>query len=154
SAPADDTPQVPPGSPFEKFFHDFMDQQNKDNQPKTPQRGEALGSGFVISEDGYIVTNNHVIEGADDIQVQFLNGDQYKAKVVGVDKATDIALLKVKADKPLPYVPFGDSTQMRVGDWVMAMGNPLGQGFSVTAGIISAKGRTLHGSYDGFFQAD
>ncbi len=167
-------PSVPPGSPFEQFFRDFMNHQGlgdgqqgdgsggdgsggdgsggqSDNGTPSPgpapQRSEALGSGFVISEDGFIVTNNHVIDGADDIQIQFLNGDSFKANVVGIDKATDIALLKIKADKPLPFVPFGDSEQMRVGDWVMAMGNPLGQGFSVTAGIVSAKGRTLNGSY-------
>jgi serine protease Do len=151
AAPTDQGPMVPPGSPFEKFFHDFMD---KNGQPSRPQRSEALGSGFVISADGYIVTNNHVIDGADDIQIQFFDGRKEKAKVIGADKATDIALLKVKTDKPLPYVDFGDSSHMRVGDWVLAMGNPLGQGFSISAGIISAKGRTLNGTYDNFFQTD
>ena len=155
AAPTQQGPMVPPGSPFEQFFHDFMNQNGQNGQqPSQPQHSEALGSGFVISPDGYIVTNNHVIEGADDIQVQFKDGEKLTAKVVGVDKATDIALLKVSAPKPLPALPFGDSSKMRVGDWVMAEGNPLGQGFSVTAGIISAKGRTLNGTYDNFFQTD
>lgn len=151
AAPTNQGPMVPPGSPFEQFFHDFMDQNG---QQQKPQRSEALGSGFVISADGYIVTNNHVIDGADDIQIQFFDGHREKAKVVGIDKATDIALLKVDAAKPLPFVDFGDSSKMRVGDWVLAMGNPLGQGFSISAGIISAKGRTLNGTYDNFFQTD
>lgn len=159
-------PMVPPGSPFEQFFHNFMqnhgqgqgqDQGNGQGQQgmqAPPQRSEALGSGYVISSDGYIVTNNHVIEGADDIEITFFDGKTAKAKVVGTDKATDIALLKVKMKKPLPFVAFGDSTKMRVGDWVLAMGNPLGEGFSASAGIISAKGRTLNGNYDNFFQTD
>ncbi len=171
AASTDGGPSVPPGSPFEQFFHNFMDQQGQGNGdqgngqdqgpgngpgpgPGAAQRSEALGSGFVISPDGYIVTNNHVIDGADDIEVQFFGGGKEKAKVIGVDKATDIALLKVSAPKPLPALPFGDSSKMRVGDWVIAIGNPLGQGFSVTAGIISAKGRTLNGTYDNFFQTD
>ena len=149
AAPADGMPMVPEGSPFEDFFDDFgaPGQQG-------PQRSEALGSGFVISEDGYIVTNNHVIEGADEIEVEFFSGERLKAKLVGTDPKTDIALLKVESDKPLPFVSFGNSDLMRVGDWVMAMGNPLGQGFSVSAGIVSARGRQLSGSYDDFIQTD
>ncbi len=144
---------LPPDSPFQKFFKDFMD---KNGQPpvQTPQRAEALGSGFVISPDGYIVTNNHVIKGADDIEVAFEDHEHYKAKVIGKDLNTDIALLKINAPKPLPYVSFGDSQKMRVGDWVIAMGNPLGQGFSVSAGIVSARGRELSGTYDNFIQTD
>ena len=145
-------PMVPPGSPFENFFNDFMDKNGKGNDE--PQRSEALGSGFVISADGYIVTNNHVIEGADDIEIDFFGGEHMKAKLVGTDLKTDIALLKVESDKPLPFVGFGDSDKMRVGDWVMAMGNPLGQGFSVSAGIVSARGRELSGTYDDFIQTD
>ena len=145
-------PQIPPGSPFEDFFKDFM---NPDGQgPQREQRGTALGSGFVISQDGYIVTNNHVIDGADSITIEFMSGKEFTAKVVGTDPNTDIALLKVESDEPLPYVPFGDSDAMRVGDWVMAMGNPLGQGFSVSAGIVSARGRALSGSYDDYIQTD
>ncbi|MEO8531276.1 MAG: trypsin-like peptidase domain-containing protein, partial [Deltaproteobacteria bacterium] len=100
------------------------------------------------------VTNNHVIEGADEIQIEFFSGEKLDAKLVGTDKNTDIALLKVDSDHPLPFVPFGVSADMRVGDWVMAMGNPLGQGFSVSAGIISARGRSLSGQYDDYLQTD
>ena len=149
AGPADGMPIVPEGSPFEDFFKDF-------NTPGegAPRRSEALGAGFVISADGYIVTNNHVIEGADEILIEFFSGEKLPAKLVGTDIKTDIALLKVEADKPLPFVAFGDSDLMRVGDWVMAMGNPLGQGFSVSAGIVSARGRELSGSYDDFLQTD
>ncbi|MBR9652850.1 Do family serine endopeptidase [Thalassovita aquimarina] len=142
-------PIVPEGSPFEDFFREFQD-RNGDR----PRRSSALGSGFVISEDGYIVTNNHVIESADEIVIEFFGGDELEATVVGTDPNTDIALLKVEADKPLPYVSFGDSDTARVGDWVMAMGNPLGQGFSVSAGIVSARNRALSGSYDDYIQTD
>jgi serine protease Do len=148
----DQGPMVPPGSPFEDFFKDFMDQNGQGNNE--PQRSEALGSGFVIGTDGYIVTNNHVIEGADDIEIEFFSGKRLKAKLVGTDLKTDIALLKVESPDPLPAVAFGDSDKMRVGDWVMAMGNPLGQGFSVSAGIVSARGRELNGAYDDFIQTD
>ena len=103
------------------------------------------GSGFVISEDGYVVTNNHVIESADEITIEFFSGEELVAEVIGTDPKTDIALLKVEADAPLPFVSFGDSNAARVGDWVIAMGNPLGQGFSVSAGIVSARnGRVGH----------
>lgn len=151
----DNMPMVPKGSPFEDFFKDFNNQGdgNSDGQPEA-HRAEALGSGFVISQDGYIVTNNHVIEGADDIEVQFFNGDKLKAKLVGTDPKTDIALLKVTEDKTVPFVTFGDSDKMRVGDWVVAMGNPLGQGFSVSAGIVSARNRELSGTYDDYIQTD
>ena len=151
--PGMEMPELPEDSPFKKFFDDFLE---KNGQPPidTPQRSEALGSGFVISADGYIVTNNHVIEGADDIEIEFFNHDQLKAKLIGTDKKTDIALLKVESPTPLPFVPFGDSDKMRVGDWVLAMGNPLGQGFSVSAGIVSARGRELSGTYDDFIQTD
>ena len=144
-------PIVPEGSPFEDFFEDFLDRQNPDGAPR---RSQALGSGFVISEDGYIVTNNHVIEGADEIAVEFREGFELEATIVGTDPNTDIALLKVESDNPLPYVQFGDSGVMRVGDWVMAMGNPLGQGFSVSVGVVSAEGRALSGTYDDFIQTD
>jgi len=146
-------PMVPEGSPFEDFFRDFLDRQQQNGEPR-PRRSNALGSGFVISEDGYIVTNNHVIEGADEIEVEFFTGRQLAAEVVGTDPTTDIALLKVESDEPLPFVPFGDSDAARVGDWVLAVGNPLGQGFSVSAGIVSARGRALSGSYDDFIQTD
>ncbi|SMO46156.1 serine protease Do [Thalassovita litoralis] len=145
-------PIVPEGSPFEDFFKEFQD-RNRGNGDR-PRRSSALGSGFVISEDGYIVTNNHVIESADEIVIEFFGGEELEAKVIGTDPNTDIALLKVTADKPLPFVSFGDSDAARVGDWVLAMGNPLGQGFSVSAGIVSARNRALSGSYDDYIQTD
>ena len=150
AAPTDGGPIVPEGSPFEDFFKRF----GNPNAPRGPQRSNALGSGFVISEDGYIVTNNHVIEGADEISIEFFSGKTLDAKLIGTDPKTDIALLKVESDAPLPFVNFGDSNVMRVGDWVMAMGNPLGQGFSVSAGIVSARNRELSGTYDDFIQTD
>ncbi|WP_433990487.1 Do family serine endopeptidase [Sulfitobacter sp. TBRI5] len=142
---------VPDGSPFEDFFRDFQE-RNRDGD--RPRRSSALGSGFVISEDGYVVTNNHVIEGADEILIEFFSGQELKATLIGTDPNTDIALLKVEADEPLPFVSFGDSDLARVGDWVIAMGNPLGQGFSVSAGIVSARNRALSGTYDDYIQTD
>lgn len=145
------SPIVPEGSPFEDFFRQFRE-RNEDGD--RPRRSSALGSGFVISEDGYVVTNNHVIESADEIIIEFYAGGELEAKVVGTDPKTDIALLKVETDKPLPFVSFGDSDIARVGDWVVAMGNPLGQGFSVSAGIVSARNRALSGTYDDYIQTD
>ncbi|NDV00153.1 Do family serine endopeptidase [Pseudoroseicyclus tamaricis] len=141
---------VPEGSPFEDFFRDFQDRGGQ-----APRRSQALGSGFVISSDGYVVTNNHVIEGADEIEIEFFSGDTRPAELVGTDPNTDIAVLKVDADD-MPYVEFGnsDDANAEVGDWVMAMGNPLGQGFSISAGIISARNRALSGTYDDFIQTD
>ena len=144
---------VPEGSPFEDFFREFQD-RNNNGDGNRPRRSSALGSGFVITEDGYVVTNNHVIDGADEILIEFFNGDELKAEVIGTDPNTDIALLKVEADGPLPFVSFGDSDIARVGDWVVAMGNPLGQGFSVSAGIVSARNRALSGTYDDYIQTD
>ena len=149
SRPSGGGPIVPDGSPLEDFFKDFGGQGDNG-----PQRSEALGSGFVISEDGYIVTNDHVIKGADEITIEFFGGEKLPAKLVGTDPQTDIALLKVETDKPLPFVSFGDSDHARVGDWVVAMGNPLGQGFSVSAGIVSARNRELSGTYDDYLQTD
>ncbi|MEK6205191.1 MAG: trypsin-like peptidase domain-containing protein, partial [Amylibacter sp.] len=147
-------PQVPEGSPFEDFFKDFLD-QNPNEKNQKPRRATALGSGFIISADGYIVTNNHVIDKADTIVIELFSGKELDAKLIGRDIKTDIALLKVEADEPLPFVNFGDSDISRVGDWVLAIGNPLGQGFSVSAGIISANNRSLRsGPYDDFIQTD
>ncbi|MEM5542186.1 DegQ family serine endoprotease [Sulfitobacter sp. AS92] len=143
---------VPEGSPFEDFFREFQDRNNDEGD--RPRRSSALGSGFVISEDGYVVTNNHVIESADEITIEFFSGEELVAKVIGTDPKTDIALLKVEASQPLPFVSFGDSNAARVGDWVIAMGNPLGQGFSVSAGIVSARNRALSGTYDDYIQTD
>ena len=145
-------PQLPPGSPLEDFFEDFLD---RDGPQQRQRRGSALGSGFVISADGYIVTNNHVIESADEITVEFFaDRGELPAELVGTDPRTDIALLKVTPEAPLPFVAFGDSDTARVGDWVLAIGNPLGQGFSVSAGIVSARNRALQGAYDDFIQTD
>ena len=147
---------VPEGSPFEDFFNDL-----ENNDRGEARRSSALGSGFVISADGYIVTNNHVIEGADEIEIEFFPGDgqpkeQLEATLVGTDPNTDIAVLKVEYESDLKFVEFGDSNAegSRVGDWVMAMGNPLGQGFSVSAGIVSARNRALQGTYDDYIQTD
>jgi len=145
-------PGAPDGAPFEDFFNDFFNRDGQ-SQPR-PRQSQALGSGFVISADGYIVTNNHVIEGADEIEVELFTGERYDAVLVGTDPATDIALLKVESAEDMVFVPFGDSEIARVGDWVLAVGNPLGQGFSVSAGIISARGRALQGNYDDFIQTD
>ncbi len=152
TASAGPRPMIPEGSPLEDFFNDFMDRGGPNQRER---RGSALGSGFVISADGYIVTNNHVIESADEIMIEFFNGaGELPAELIGTDPRTDIALLKVDPEAPLPFVAFGDSDVARVGDWVLAIGNPLGQGFSVSAGIISARNRSLQGAYDDFIQTD
>lgn len=160
SRPVNQFPGFPQGSPFSDLFRDF----GMPGGPEAPfggpggqqmqQRSNALGSGFVVSADGLIVTNNHVIEGADEIEIEFYSGARLPAKLVGTDPTTDIAVLKVEADNPLPFVQFGDSDAARVGDWVLALGNPLGQGFSATTGIVSAKSRALTGTYDDFIQTD
>ncbi len=144
-------PELPKGSPFEDLFRDFLD---KNGRP-APRTVKSLGSGFVISAEGHIVTNNHVIEGADEITIIFSDGRRLDAKVLGTDKKTDLALLKVEPEEPLPFVSFGDSDAMRVGDWVLAIGNPFGFGSSVSAGIISARNRDINaGPYDDFIQTD
>lgn len=143
---------VPPGSPFEDFFKQFQQQMPQQHRA---QKVSSLGSGFIIEPSGYVVTNNHVVDGAKDIEVTLTDGTVYPAKVIGTDAKTDLALLKVEARKPLPFVSFGDSDKMRIGDWVMAVGNPFGLGGSVTAGIVSARGRDIHeGPYDDFLQID
>ncbi len=146
-------PKVPKGSPFEDFFEDFFNGQRRPNRPR---RVNSLGSGFVIDSSGLIVTNNHVIDGADEIFVNFNDNTKLKVeKIIGTDSKTDIALLQVKSDKPLKALNFGDSTKMRTGDWVMAIGNPFGLGGTVTLGIISAKKRDINsGPYDEFIQTD
>src|SRR5687767_1591729 len=142
----------PPGSPFEEFFKQFQQQMPQEHRA---QKVSSLGSGFIIDASGYVVTNNHVVDGAKDIEVTLTDGSAYSAKVIGTDAKTDLALLKVEAKKPLPFVSFGDSDKMRIGDWVMAVGNPFGLGGTVTAGIVSARGRDIHeGPYDDFLQID
>ena len=141
-----DMPRFPRGSPQERY-NDMLGEPTGEVS--------SLGSGFIISPDGVIVTNNHVIEEADEIRVIFQNGDQVKATLVGRDIATDIAVLRVKTGRPLPYVSWGDSAQARVGEWVIAIGNPFGLGGSVSAGIISARNRNIDaGRYDDFLQTD
>lgn len=151
-------PMFPEGSPFSDLFRDFgfpgAPGQPGQGGPRMPQRSNALGSGFVISADGFIVTNNHVIEGADEIEIEFYSGETLPAKVIGTDPNTDVALLKVESDDPLPFVEFGNSDDARVGDWVLALGNPLGQGFSASSGIVSARNRELSGTYDDYLQTD
>ncbi len=138
--------------PFEDFFKKFFGGQNP--QQKEFKR-QGLGSGFIISQDGYVVTNNHVIERAEDIKVILEDGTEFKAEVIGKDAKTDLAVLKIEAEYDFVAVEVGNSDQLRIGDWVMAIGNPFGLGYTVTSGIISAKGRSLGlGAYDDFIQTD
>ncbi len=142
-------PSFPPGSPFEDFFKQFDKPDNK------KRRAQSLGSGFIIDETGYIITNNHVIDNAEKIMVILYDDTSFEATVVGKDPKTDVALLKIDPKKTkLKAVKFGDSNELRVGDWVMAIGNPFGFGGTVTAGIVSARGRNLSGSYDDYIQTD
>jgi len=143
-------PDVPPGSPLEDFFKDFLE-----NGQPAPRRVTSLGSGFVLDPSGIIVTNNHVIEGADAVTVIFNDGTSLPAQVIGRDDKTDVALLRVHPKAPLAAAHFGDSDKARVGDWVMAIGNPFGLGGTVTAGIVSARNRDINaGPYDDFIQTD
>jgi serine protease Do len=146
-------PEPPPGSPFEDFFREFFDH---DRPPQEmPRRQASLGSGFVVDPSGFVVTNNHVIAEADEIQVVFNDDKSYDAKLVGKDTKTDLALLKIEVDHPLHAVTFADSDTVRVGDWIIAIGNPFGLGSTVTAGIISARSRDIRaGPYDDFLQVD
>ncbi|MDP7548801.1 MAG: trypsin-like peptidase domain-containing protein, partial [Alphaproteobacteria bacterium] len=144
---------VPPGSPFEEFFKEFLER----NRPKNrgPRRATSLGSGFIIDATGLVVTHNHVIAEADEISVRLSDGTRLDAVLVGRDVKTDLALLKVQPKGKLPALKWGNSDRSRVGDWVLAIGNPFGLGGSVTAGIISARGRDINaGPYDDFFQTD
>jgi serine protease Do len=151
-----------PNSPFDEFLRRFFDQQNPNGErhlfPQMPggkAHRIALGSGFIIDPSGYVVTNSHVVGDASKVEVTLQDNSKYSAKIIGRDPKTDIALLKIKADKPLPYVTFGDSSAAQVGDWVMAVGNPFGLGGTVTTGIISARGRDIHsGPFDDFLQID
>ena len=150
-------PRVPDGSPFQEFFDDFFKEPGgPEGQPGPRTRKvQSLGSGFVIDPSGIVITNNHVIEGADEITVNFPDGTKLKAKLIGTDKKTDIAVLQIKPKKPLKSVKFGDSRKSRIGDWVMAIGNPFGLGGTVTLGIISAINRDIRsGPYDNFIQTD
>ena len=146
-------PKMPEGSPFQEFFDEFFDKKGGgDNQPR---RVQSLGSGFVIDPTGIIATNNHVIEDADEITVNFTDGSKLTATLIGRDEKTDIAILKVESPRPLTSLKFGNSEALRVGDWVMAIGNPFGLGGTVTVGIVSARNRDIRsGPYDNFIQTD
>jgi serine protease Do len=147
-------PNLPENSPFKEFFDDFFEKQQREGEQ--PQRKvSSLGSGFVVDPGGIIVTNNHVIEGAEEIEAKFPDGTTLKAKLLGKDTKTDLAVLKVEPPQALPFVSFGDSNSLRVGDWVMAIGNPFGLGGSLTLGIVSARNRDINaGPYDDFIQTD
>jgi serine protease Do len=175
-----DVPAFPPGSPFEQFFHDFMNrhhpgggtdqgqndpdgQDDEDNGGQgTPPDGappphhtQSLGSGFIVDPSGIVVTNNHVIDGADEITVTLQDNTVLKAKLLGHDDKADLAVLKIEPKHPLAAVKWGNSDASRVGDWVLAIGNPFGLGGTVTAGIVSARGRDIQqGPYDDFIQTD
>ena len=150
-----DTPQFPPGSPFEEFFKEFFERGGRGGQDQTPRRAQSLGSGFVIDPSGIVITNNHVIADADEIKVTLQDNTELPAKLLGRDAKTDLAVLKVTSPRPLPFVPFGNSDQVRIGDWVLAIGNPFGLGGTVTVGILSARARDINtGPYDDFLQTD
>jgi serine protease Do len=171
---APEVPQAPPGSPFEEFFRDFLERNRPPGQgpqgpqgqgpggpgrppggPQAPRRGQSLGSGFIVDPSGIVITNNHVIEGADEINVILQDNTTLRAQLLGADPRTDLAVLRVQPERPLPSVTFGDSDTAQVGDWVLAIGNPFGLGGSVTAGIVSARGRDIRqGLYDDFIQTD
>lgn len=169
---APETPQAPPGSPFEEFFRDFFNRNrppgqgqqgeaptppgapNAPNRP-APRRAQSLGSGFIVDASGIVITNNHVIDGADEINVILQDNTTLRATLVGTDPRTDLAVLRVSHSAPLPFVPWGDSDTALVGDWVMAIGNPFGLGGTVTTGIVSARGRDIRqGPFDDFIQTD
>ena len=148
-------PQFPQGSPFGDFFRQFRERQFGMPDGDRQREFRASGSGFIISADGYVVTNNHVVENATEIKVVTGDGKRYDASLRGRDSKTDLALLKLDTDESLPYVELGDSDHARVGEWVVAVGNPFGLGGSVTAGIISARGRDINsGPFDDFIQVD
>jgi serine protease Do len=160
-------PQLPPGSPFEEFFEEFFKNRRGPNggtpgapgapngNVPTPRRVNSLGSGFIIDPSGLVVTNNHVIADADEVSVILNDGTTLKAELIGTDKKSDLALLKVKSDKPLKAVKFGDSDKLRLGEWVIAIGNPFSLGGTVTAGIVSARNRDINsGPYDNYIQTD
>jgi serine protease Do len=149
-------PQLPPGSPFEEFFEEFKKRrgQNGDNENRS-RRVNSLGSGFNIDPAGIVVTNNHVISDADEVTVILNDGTNLKADIVGRDTKTDLAVLKVTPTKPLKAVKFGDSDKLRLGEWVIAIGNPFSLGGTVTAGIVSARNRDINsGPYDNYIQTD
>ena len=147
-------PQGPQGSPFDDFFEEFFKRRGEDDSNR-PRRVSSLGSGFVIDPEGIVITNNHVIADADEVFANFNDGSKLKAEIIGRDPKTDIAVLRIKPEKPLVSVSFGDSDRIRVGDWVMAIGNPFGLGGSLSVGVVSARNRDINsGPYDNFIQTD
>jgi serine protease Do len=150
-------PDMPfsPGSPFEDFLRRFFEQQSYRAAQGRAQVVEGMGSGFVVAPDGYVVTNHHVVKGADEIAVTLDDGTKHDAELIGTDPKTDLALLKIETEGPLPYARFGESDTTRVGDWVIAIGNPFGLGGTATTGIVSARGRDIQsGPFDDFLQID
>ena len=142
-------------SPFEDFFGDEFFDKFFGDEPKREFRSQSLGSGFIINKEGFIITNNHVVENAEEIIVKLSNGKEYAAEIIGTDPRTDLALVKIEEDADLPIIPLADSDAIRIGDWVVAIGNPFGLSHTVTAGIVSAKGRVIGmGPYDNFIQTD
>jgi serine protease Do len=148
-------PDVPPGSPMEEFFDQFFKKHGGGDPDQMPHRVNSLGSGFIIDPSGLVVTNNHVIADADEINVILNDGTKLRAQLVGKDSKSDLALLRVKTDHPLKAVKFGDSDKLRLGEWVIAIGNPFSLGGTVTAGIVSARNRDINsGPYDNYIQTD
>jgi serine protease Do len=156
STPPQTTPDLPEDSPFKDFFDDFFKKRQGDGKDGPSGRTvSSMGSGFIVDATGLIVTNNHVVEGAEAIQIHMQDGTVLKAELVGRDSKTDLAVIRVKSDKPLPTVALGDSDKLRIGEWVMAIGNPFGLGGSVSLGIVSARNRDINaGPYDDFIQTD
>jgi serine protease Do len=157
---AGNAPEFEPGTPFDDLFEEFFRRHRqggneRQEQKRHERKSNSLGSGFVIDPAGIVITNNHVIADANEVTVIFNDGQKLKAEIIGKDEKVDVAVLRVKPDKPLKAVKFGDSEKMRVGDWVIAVGNPFGLGGTVTAGIISARHRNIDsGPYDNYFQTD
>ncbi len=157
---ASPTPQLPPGSPFEEFFDEFFknrrgEEGGRGGRDRSPRKVNSLGSGFIIDASGVVVTNNHVISDADEVTVILNDGTRLKAEVVGRDQKVDLAVLKVTPTSPLKAVKFGDSDKLRLGEWVVAIGNPFMLGGTVTAGIVSARNRDINsGPYDNYIQTD
>ncbi|HET7252322.1 MAG TPA: trypsin-like peptidase domain-containing protein, partial [Xanthobacteraceae bacterium] len=151
-------PQLPNDPQLDELFRDFFNrrgQNDPQNRERGPRRVNSLGSGFIIDASGIVVTNNHVIAEADEITVILNDGTRLKADLVGKDQKTDLALLRVKPEKPLKAVKFGDSEKLRLGEWVIAIGNPFSLGGTVTAGIVSARNRDINsGPYDNYIQTD
>jgi serine protease Do len=149
-------PDLPPGSPMEEFFEEFFkNRRGQGDQDRSPRRVNSLGSGFIIDPSGLVVTNNHVIADADEINVILNDGTKLPAELVGKDSKSDLALLRVHSDRTLKSVKFGDSDKLRLGEWVIAIGNPFSLGGTVTAGIVSARNRDINsGPYDNYIQTD